>query len=175
MQKVAATKFTPYLYCLMRTDMDSLNPGKAIAQGIHAGHVFTYQMNRLKDQYAQVWTNPIIFREYEEMKAEEEVKTHGFYNQNIRNLTLFKQWEMTSLKTAGFGTTITLDIRDEKTLLDTVTAVRNYGYPAGVAHDDEYPVGDGEITHLVPLNTCGYAFGDKDELAFILGHFELHF
>jgi len=175
MQKVAATSSTPYLYCLMRTDMESLNPGKAIAQGIHAGHVFTYRMNQLKDQYVQAWSNPILFREYEDMEAEGEVKTKAFYDQNIRNLVFFKQWEMTSRKTPGFGTTITLDIGDEASLHRVVDVVSKYGCPAGVAHDDEYPVGDGEVMHFVPLDTCGYAFGDKDELEFILGQFELHF
>lgn len=29
-----------YLYILMRNDMDSLNPGKAVAQGAHAANIF---------------------------------------------------------------------------------------------------------------------------------------
>lgn len=33
-----------YLYILMRNDMDSLNPGKAVAQGAHAANVFADQM-----------------------------------------------------------------------------------------------------------------------------------
>lgn len=32
------------LYILMRNDMESLNPGKAVAQGSHAANVFTYRI-----------------------------------------------------------------------------------------------------------------------------------
>jgi peptidyl-tRNA hydrolase len=35
-----------YLYILMRNDMDSLNPGKAVAQGAHAAHVFARKMSK---------------------------------------------------------------------------------------------------------------------------------
>ena len=31
---------TPVLYILMRTDMDSMNPGKAMAQASHASNAF---------------------------------------------------------------------------------------------------------------------------------------
>ena len=33
---------TPVLYILMRTDMDSMNPGKAMAQASHAGSTFVH-------------------------------------------------------------------------------------------------------------------------------------
>ena len=170
------SRLNPYLYCLMRTDMDSLNPGKAIAQGIHAGHVFSHYMYQLRDQFVQDWYTPgPMFRDYDEMVAEDIVGTRYFYNRVVKNLTMFHQWEKTSQKTPGFGTTITLDIGGEASLLRVVDVVNKYGCPAGVAHDDEYPISDGEVMHCVPLNTCGYAFGDKDELAFILGQYELHF
>jgi len=35
-----------YLYILMRHDMDSLNPGKAVAQGAHAANIFVEDINK---------------------------------------------------------------------------------------------------------------------------------
>jgi len=40
---------TPVLYILMRNDMDSLNPGKAIAQGSHATNDFEYNITSETD------------------------------------------------------------------------------------------------------------------------------
>ena len=37
-----------YLYILMRNDMDSLNPGKAVAQGAHAANVFAEKVKSSK-------------------------------------------------------------------------------------------------------------------------------
>ena len=34
------------LYILMRTDMDSLNPGKAMAQASHASNAFVYRWGK---------------------------------------------------------------------------------------------------------------------------------
>jgi len=36
----------PRLYILMRDDLDSLNPGKMVAQGVHAGNQFSAWMHR---------------------------------------------------------------------------------------------------------------------------------
>ena len=36
---------------------------------------------------------------------------------------------------------------------------------------------DGDTTHFIPVDTCGYIFGDKDDEIYspILGNFELHY
>lgn len=44
-------KMTPVLYILMRTDLDSLNPGKAIAQGSHATSLFENEMQGNQDDH----------------------------------------------------------------------------------------------------------------------------
>jgi peptidyl-tRNA hydrolase len=40
-----------YLYILMRNDMDSLNPGKAVAQGAHAANVFVEDITKRSNDY----------------------------------------------------------------------------------------------------------------------------
>ncbi len=58
----------------------------------------------------------------------------------------------------GFGTTITLAVTNEDAMRDMIDIARALDYPAGIIHDPSYPVRDGEITHLIPINTCGYIF-----------------
>ena len=58
----------------------------------------------------------------------------------------------------GFGTTITLAVTNEEAMSDMIDIARALGYPSGIIHDPSYPVRDGEITHLIPINTCGYIF-----------------
>lgn len=45
---------------------------------------------------------------------------------------------------------------------------------AGWVHDDTYPVRDGEVTHLIPMDTCAFVFGTKADCAKVIGHLELH-
>lgn len=40
----------PVLYILMRSDLDSLNPGKAVAQGSHAANKCVYEINKSGDE-----------------------------------------------------------------------------------------------------------------------------
>ncbi len=44
-----------YLYILMRNDMDSLNPGKAVAQGAHAANQFVKQRYQLWNKEYKKW------------------------------------------------------------------------------------------------------------------------
>lgn len=145
------TESTPYLYILMRSDLDSLNPGKAVAQGAHAANQFTYEMTSFIND------------------AQHVSKDH--YLPNTKMINLYNQW-VTSTK-QGFGVTITLDIGNDVTLHQVVAAAKSMGLAAGVTHDPSYPVADGQVTHLVPLDTCGYVFGDKDKLSILLGQFIL--
>ena len=58
----------------------------------------------------------------------------------------------------GFGTTITLAVPNEDKMSEMIAIAGALGYPVGTIHDPSYPVRDGEITHLIPTNTCGYIF-----------------
>jgi hypothetical protein len=47
----ATTPTEPYyLYVLMRTDLASMNPGKAVAHGAHAGNQFDYAMRQVSNK-----------------------------------------------------------------------------------------------------------------------------
>ena len=133
---------TPVLYILMRTDMDSMNPGKAMAQASHASNAF---VSNAEPGY----------------NVDEE---------------LFNAWQEST--TQGFGTVLVLGV-NEAQMRTAVEVAESFGvdkFPCDIIHDPTYPLQDGDTTHFIPVDTCGYIFGDKEDplLEAIIGKFELH-
>ena len=143
----------PYLYILMRSDLESLNPGKMVAQGAHAANQFGAEMYALR---ASV--------------NDKKVAAVDLDPNELRLLGLFKQWETSTPQ--HFGVTITLDVTGALLPL-VVEAAKRMSLPADVTHDPSYPLRDGAVTHLLPLDTCGWVFGDKPDLRVLLGQFNL--
>lgn len=127
-----------YLYVLMRTDLASMNAGKAVAHGAHAANQFDAAIKDVKDK--------ALLAGYEEW-----VKSASF-----------------------FGTTITLAV-NEAQLTSHVKAVANASSSvvAGEVFDPTYPIRDGEVTHFIPLTTCGFVFGPVSVLKPLLADLEL--
>lgn len=136
----------PYLYILMRTDMQSMNPGKAVAQGAHAANQFGAAIDQLT----------------------KTVNGDSQFAQD--NIFLYNAWAIAGGGT--FGTTITLGV-DGKQLIEKVNAAKSMNFLAGVTHDPTYPLRDGMTTHLIPVDTCGFIFGDKDALKLLVGDLNL--
>lgn len=86
---------------------------------------------------------------------------------------LFIQWENST--TQGFGTVLTLAV-NETEMRTAVDVGKALGFAAEVIHDPTYPVRDGEVTHFLPIDTCAYIFGDKNDptLEAVVGNFPLH-
>ena len=136
---------TPVLYILMRTDLDSMNPGKAMAQASHASNAFVnYDIN----------INTI--------------------NGTEDNVFMREDWKNQTEQ--GFGTVLVLGVTESQ-MRTAVTVATVSNFVSGIVHDPTYPLRDGDTTHFIPLDTCGYVFGDKDDLLLqsILGNFELHY
>ena len=150
----------PYLYILMRNDLDSLNPGKMVAQGAHAANQFTHDRRFLLNRIARTGDASLV-------SPEPNIPPYEW-----RLWRLYDQW-LTSTKD-GFGVTICLGVSGDM-LHSVVTHIRaqHSAVCAGITHDPSYPLMDGKTLHLLPLDTCGYVFGDKDELKVILGQFDL--
>lgn len=115
----------PTLYILMRTDMASMNPGKAMAQAAHAANAFIRDVQR-----------PEAYSVFIHAAVEE--------------------WEESTHQ--GFGTTITLAVPSEREMDEIVHAAAEANLPAAAVHDPTYPLRDGAVTHLLPINTCAYVF-----------------
>jgi peptidyl-tRNA hydrolase len=119
------------LYILMRTDMASMNPGKACAQAAHAANKFAHTM-----------------------------KTHKCTKEH--ELAYYEWCESSGTRLdepsfQAFGTTITLSC-DETLLHQIVGVAKENGLPSGIVFDPTYPLRDGDYTHYIPLDTCGYVF-----------------
>ena len=130
------------LYILMRDDLDSMNPGKAMAQASHASNAFVYSRKLMR---------------YGTPAGE----------------NLFREWETETHQ--GFGTVLVLAVN--KTEMEHAVAVAKMAeLESGIVHDPTYPVRDGETCHFIPLDTCAYVFGDKEDpvLTAIVQNFELH-
>ena len=124
----------PTLYILMRTDMASLNYGKAMAQAAHAANVFTYN--------------------FADSDLEGFAKWVG--DDNVYDLHDAAPGQF--IQSKGAGTTITLAVGSEKELIEIVQAARDDGYAAALYRDISYPIRDGSVTHMLPVITCGYVF-----------------
>jgi|TARA_B100001093_G_C26690995_1_gene954805 hypothetical protein len=116
----------------MRTDLDSMNPGKAMAQASHASNQFVATLPK---------------------------DAHDIYN----------EW----LQCNGFGTVLVLGVTEVQ--MRTSVAVANaLDLVSDVVHDPTYPLRDGDSTHFIPLDTCAFVFGNKEDCTPVVGNFELH-
>jgi len=127
------------LYILMRTDLASLNPGKAVAQGSHATNLFVSQIEELRKGWPEA-----------------------------PNVEAYTAW----LADRGFGTAITLGVSGA-VLTDIIGQAVDCGCIAGVCTDPTYPLRDGDVTHLLNLDTCGFIFGNREMLIPLVGDLDL--
>ena len=130
------------LYILMRNDLDSMNPGKAMAQASHASNAFVHGRKLMREGT----------RDGEELYLTWKTETHQ-----------------------GFGTVLVLSVNQEE-MEQAVAVAKMTGLETGIVHDPTYPLQDGETCHFIPLDTCAYVFGDKEDpvLNAIVQNFELH-
>jgi len=131
----------PVLYILMRSDLDSMNPGKGMAQASHAANAF--------------------------------MKTVDDGQPNTTNQDLANKWR--SETPQGFGTVLVLEV-NELEMRSAVDIAKALGFIADVIHDPTYPLRDGDFCHFLPLDTCSYIFGDKNDpmLNAVVKNFPLH-
>jgi len=144
---------TAVLYIMMRNDIDSMNPGKAIAQGSHASNAFVNHFH----SYMQ------------EMSISSANDDASQMNKS------FYEWERSTSQ--GFGTVLVLEA-PMKAINTTIEIFKELGKIAGVVHDPTYPIVDGSVVHYIPLDTCGYVFvpnKEEDTVASaLLKQFPLH-
>ena len=67
----------------------------------------------------------------------------------------------------SFGTTIVKNVGTISNLRDYIAKANGLGIFCGIIHDPEYPISDGEMTHLIPVDTCGFVFGMKSQCEFL--------
>lgn len=134
------------LYILMRNDLASLNAGKACAHAAHASNQFEHHFAYDRTDY----------------------NLHGTKSDLLDS---YSSWT-SGHPTNKFGTTITLGVTGIQ-LAMIVSALHENKHIAGIVFDPTYPIRDGSVTHLIPLETCGYAFGDRNTLSPFLSNLDL--
>lgn len=158
----------PVLYILMRNDLPSMNPGKAMAQASHSSNAFVKAMT---DSF---------------------LDSEGVPNTPVQ--TLFNEWQLETNQ--GFGTVLVLAVTE--TQMRTATDIaKMIGFQSEIVNDPTYPahldaeaakmissekwtmdpipVGDKMVTFRSE-DTCAYIFGNKNDpmLNAIVGKFPLH-
>ncbi len=86
---------------------------------------------------------------------------------------MYRKWSTETHQ--NFGTVLVLSV-NETEMRTAVTVGNRLGYICDVIHDPSYPIRDGEICHFLPIDTCAYVFGDKNDplLSAVVGNFPLH-
>jgi hypothetical protein len=143
------------LYILMRNDLESLNPGKAMAQAAHAANQFSFLCQIAPDSKRPKWVKETL--------NEWQVEGHGF------GTTIVLQTDYTELKS----------LINALTVEHTREGDDIHGYTGdivwGIVLDEGYPIKDGAIVHQIPLETCAYLFGDERSIAkMLVRNMELH-
>jgi hypothetical protein len=87
--------------------------------------------------------------------------------------TLVEKWKNETEQ--GFGTAIVLAV-NETDMRIKIEIASTLGYVAGIVHDPGYPIRDGQSQHEIPLDTCAFAFGDRNETPFryLFSDLDLH-
>lgn len=127
------------LYVIIRSDMDSMTPGKAAAQVGHASTQAAILLTMNENPIFNAWKNEAIL---------ERVKTSRFPSHAF----------------AGFGTQIVLDGGSGDNLEGEYYTLFDDSpdFPAGMVVDPSYPIRDGSIVHHLEMLTCIWAFGDPE-------------
>jgi hypothetical protein len=170
----------PVLYLFPRTDLASMNPGKAMAHAAHGANAFVHGMHKSRADLERLTTDPSF--------------PQATYNFDLLNS--FQLWENSTPQ--GFGTTIVLQGAWQSVLtsLSVLSSFQNIN--TGISTDPTYPyVVTDETASLIPVeldtmprhpgapgqmvlyrkeDTCAWAFGMKDNpyLSAVLGKYSLH-
>lgn len=155
------------LFVFIRSDLESMTPGKAAAQVAHAASQVAYRAKKSTD--------------------------HDFIDEYDlwENSALPAGVSASGSEYAGFGTTIVLDgggLEDLDRRIDP--ELEKLGLPSpdpeffslgvlasGIVKDPSYPIRDGLVTHGIDIRTCFWIFDDPDsnkELRAFLDGFRLY-
>lgn len=152
----------PYLYLLMRNDLPSMNPGKAVAQGAHAANKAVLMIRKSFKTTSEIGR---LLTEWEE-------STDQGFGTTITLSASLPEIE-TAVKFAPvLGSAISADISIDPTypyIVDSEMAKlidHPEGHPPVRMRDGRYVCFREEIT-------AGYVFGRKSDLVPLLGKFPL--
>ena len=145
----------PALYILMRNDLASLTTGRAMAQASHAANSFEDELRGVMDVLNQ-----------------NHAKGDLNYGVERTMVTLYKRWKGLSVFDSSrvgrknFGTAIVLsaDLREiERAKCVCESETEQYHIYHDTIIDPRYAIKDGDSVHKVPVLTCLWLFGDRND------------
>lgn len=122
----------PILYLIMRSDLASMNTGKAIAQGSHAANCAAKK--------AEI-ENPSLYAAWAGQASGQHFGTVVVLS--CRSLDMIRDLTEEAMAISVIG---------NNSLNETV---------AGIVLDSTYPLDDGAFRHHIPLETCGFVMCNK--------------
>lgn len=151
----------PYLYLLIRKDLPSLNPGKAVAHGAHAANQFTFEANAAMAERVSGW----------------QVQYDRWINSTPSGFgtTITLHVNYHELR-AAVKVAKALGFRAGETYDPSYPYETTHEIARLIQHPEEFPPvprGNGTVVCFRRELTAGYVFGDKDELRPVLGNFPL--
>lgn len=166
-------------YYIPRTDMDSMTPGRMMAQATHAAQQFANNFGNYNSGFAYMFermrdreNNKIFNRE--ESVIDDLVSHDKYCQSNTGNH--YSLW--TKETKYGFGTTIVLKPKTTKNQVEEFDKIFNYfsdieNVKCELVIDPEYFIKDGHTTHIIKDVTTGiYIFCTKEDLD-KFDHYEL--
>lgn len=122
-------------FILMRNDLESLNPGKAMAQAAHASNALDkfLQENFMRREFNGVWPS------YEEWMRQTDSGFGICLVYEPSDNPFIDAWP-----------------RIER-------FINSISWPKILVFDPSYPIRDGSVTHLIPLHTCAAFFAPYEE------------
>lgn len=141
-------KTLPALYILMRTDMASMNAGKAMAQASHASNAFV-----------------------------KEITKQNEISMEIELTNLFETWKTETDQGFGTAIVLGLSMKEIDELFDDLSFL-DYKLSTNfknIVIDPSYPIRDGDVTHHINIPTCAYVFCDMySDVGQLLKKYNLH-
>ena len=174
---------TPYLYIMCRNDLDSMNHGKAISHGVHAGNQFTYEMDKRFHVEMSHWDDTLTKEQAAYIAWVESAR--GFGTTISLDMSLREMQTVVMVaKSMGYAAGETVDptypyilnkeyaaLIDHKSMVsaETLRDLANDGNPDNTPH----PIGNDMVVCLREETTGGYLFGLKSDLKPIVGNFPM--
>ncbi|USN16048.1 peptidyl-tRNA hydrolase [Brevundimonas phage vB_BpoS-Papperlapapp] len=84
-----------------------------------------------------------------------------------------QNWLRDWAESRGFGTVLTMGC-DNRQMNEALAIATRLGFPCAVVNDPSYPLLDGSVVHLFPLDTCAYIFGPKIAIERAVAPLDLH-
>lgn len=153
-KKLTKMKNKPRLYILMRNDLQSMNPGRAMAQASHASNAFIHKYGKRAD-----------------VKKWQKETSQGFGTAIVLAASIGDIHDLISRLPHSIPACMVVDPEYGVKTTREILSMINY---KKIMLEKTVFNEDGSVVIFRSETTCAYAFGTREKLAPFLGHLSLH-